>query len=273
MVSREHGTRTGHVRKIDYDQAVIEGLGAQLDEVKNQYYLSLLGEEGRGIYVRPVGSDAPTEITRAFVIFKQSEPTGTEFDLPCVLVSCDDFSPVTSRIFGLSEAYRVPAPGAKPVGIGDSLGWSHYEVKPQEQPYDFTYTIECWSRYRMVAQILLQMVMAKYSMQGQITVYDTLGVDRVYHAYQEGTADLTEVNSMVDRICGYSVTIRIEGELTLDRTPITAPSFTGPTIPGGAGAAGAAGGAAGGGGVDPGPGGLIGDGLPTRRITLTGDEE
>jgi hypothetical protein len=272
VTSREHGERTGSVRKIDYDQAVVEGLGAILDKGKEKYYLSLVDASGRGIFIKPEGSDAPVEVTRALVDYKQTEPTRDKFNLPAVLVMCDDMSPSTERLYSITEGYRVPAPGALPVAVGYALGWSHYEVKNQERPYDFSYTIECWSRYRTVAQILLQIIMARFPLQGSIRVVDTLGVERIYPAYQEGTADLTEVNSMVDRICGFSVTIRIEGELTLDRGPVIVPGFVGNTVPGGAGAAGAAAGAAGG-GIDPGPGGLIGDGLPTRRVTVMGSEE
>lgn len=272
ITSREHGSRTGSVRKIDFDQGIVEGLGAILDEVKNKYYLPLVDSQGRGIFVRPEGSDAPVEITKALVDFKQSEPTRDRFVVPAVLIQCDDMSPAPTRLFSPTEAYRIPAEGAVPVGVNGMLGWSSYEYKEQEWPYDFTYTVECWSRYRTVAQILLQMVMSKFPPQTSLRVVDTLGVERIYPAYMEATSDLTEIQSMIDRLCGYSMTLRVEGELTLNRGPQIASSFLGSTIPGGQGAAGGAAGA-GGGPIDPGPGGLIGDGLTTRRVTMMGSEE
>lgn len=272
ITSREHGGRTGSVRKIDFDQGVVEGIGAILDEVKNKYYLPLVDANGRGIFIRPEGSDAPIEITKALVDFKQPEPTRDRFVVPAILVQCDDMTPATARIQSPTEAYRIPADGAIRVAVDGMLGWSHYEYKEQEWPYDFTYTIECWSRYRTVAQILLQMVMARFPLQTSLRIVDTLGVERVYPAYQEATSDLTEIQSMVDRLCGYSMTLRVEGELTLNRGAQVAPGFVGQTVPGGAGAAGAAGGA-GGGPIDPGPDGLIGDGLPIRRVTVMGSEE
>ena len=273
MPSLEFGHRTGNIDLLDYDQAVVEGLGAVLDTEKNQYWLSLVDENGDGVYVRPEGSDAPIEITKALVRFKQAEPTRDEWDLPCILALRDDFTPATAREWSPTTSYRVPAPGAKPVVINGQLGWTAYETKPKEAPYDFTYTIECWSRYRTVAQVLLQIAMSRYPLFGAITVTDGLGVERTYHAFQEGTADLTEINSMVDRVCGFSLSVRIEGEMTLERTPIIVPSFTGPTVP-----------------YDPnnpgnpfepgnptepnpGPGGLYGDGQPTKRVTAIGSDE
>jgi len=274
MPSREFGHRTGNIDLLDYDQAVVEGLGAVMDTEKNQYWLSLADKNGNGIFVKPGGgTEAPIEITRAQVRFKQAEPARDEWDLPCVLVLRDDFTPAQARLMGITESYRVPAEGATPVVIGGSLGWTAYETKPQEDPYDFTYTIECWSRYRTVAQVLLQIALARYPLFGKVTVTDGLGVERTYHAYQEGTADLTEINSMVDRVCGFSLSVRIEGEMTLGNTPIITPGFTGPTVP-----------------YDPnnpgnpfepgnptepnpGPGGLYGDGQPAKRVTAIGSDE
>lgn len=274
MPSREFGHRTGHVDFLDYDQGVVEGLGAELDLEKNQYWLPI-----EGIFVRPEGSDAPTEITKALVRMKQAEPTRDEWNLPSILVIRDDATPVSAREWSPTESYRLPAPGSTRVVVGGSIGWTAYEVKPRENPYDFTYTIECWSRYRTVAQVLLQIVLARYPLYGKVTVVDGLGVERVYDAFQEGTADLTEINSMVDRVCGFSVSVRIEGELTGDRVPVIVPGFTGSTVPNDPANPGNPfdpnnpanpGDPA---NPDPGPGGLYGDGQPTKRLTATGRDE
>lgn len=271
MTAREHGSRTGHIRKIDYDQAVVEGVGAILDdEEKNKYYLPLTDANGRGIFIRPPGSDAPIEVRKAHVCFRASEPTWTEFEVPALIIQCDDISPALQRMQSPTEAYRIPAEGAVPVAVGDVLGWNRYETKPQEEPWDFTYTIECWSRYRAMAQVLLQIVMSRYPIQGSIRVEDSLGVERVYPAYVESTSDLTEIQSMVDRLCGYSVSLRIEGELTNSRVPEIQTGFVGQTVPGGSGVP--SGGGNSGDGIDPGPGGLIGDGQPTKRVTVQGRE-
>jgi len=285
---RIFGVRTGHVDLLHYDQAIVEGLGAQLDEIKNQYWLSLKSENGRGIFIRPVGSDAPKEITKALVVYKQSEPSHTEFDIPAILINRDDLSPARDRLVSIAEAYRLPAEGAQQVVIDGYVGWTLYETKEQEEPYDFTYTFECWSRYRTVAQMLLQKVMVKYPLNGRLRVVDSIGNERVYHTFQEGTADLIQVNSFVDRLCGFSLTIRVEGELTNSKVPIVVPGFVGTTIPDG-GTAGGTGDGPGtgppgpvdpegtgeqplpGGGIDPNA--LSGDGQPAKRVTAMREDE
>ena len=112
-------------------------------------------------------------------------------------------------------------------------------------------------------------MMAAFPPRGTLQVLATeeagrnVECDRTYLFFQQGIADLTEVNSMVERVPGYSLTIRVEGELTTDQIPITIPAFTGSqttTPPSGEDA-------------DPNlpPGGLYGNGLPNVRATLLED--
>jgi hypothetical protein len=270
------GERTGYLDPLDYDLGVAASLGALHDEEKNQLYLPLTDPCGKSIYIQPEGSDAPEPITRALVVFKQSEPTHTEWDLPAVLIQRDDVTFTEQREWSPTLQYRLPAEGSTPISIGDRVGYDCYETKEKEWPHDFTYTIECWARHRVAAQILWTMVMRTFPPRTTVTVRDGRGVERVYHAFTEGTADLTEINSLVDRVIGYSLTLRIEGELTLDRVERVGKSFTGETRP-----------PDGGGGVgpgdpsgpydpdnpDPGDGGLYGEGLPCRRVTMYGSDE
>ena len=146
MTSREFGHRTGHIDLLDYDQAMVERIGAILDPAKNSYLLDLVDEAGNGIYVRPPGSDAPTEVRKAVVRYKQAEMAREEMDLPCILFVRDDFTFAEAREWSQTEQYRLPAPGAQPIAIGPCLGWTSYETKPKEWPFDLTYTIELWSR-------------------------------------------------------------------------------------------------------------------------------
>jgi len=268
------GERTGYLDPLDFDLGVAASLGAVTDPAKNQLYLPLTDACGKSFYIQPEGSEAPAPITRAFVVFKQSEPTHTEWDLPSVLISRDDVSFAENREWSPTAQYRVPAPGATPISIGDTVGYDCFETKEKEWPHDFTYTIECWARKRVIAQILWTMIMRTFPPRTTVAVLDGLGVRRDYHAFTEGTADLTEINSLVDRVVGYSLTLRIEGELTLNRVERIGKSFTGETRP-----------PVGGGGPgdptgpydpdnpDPGSGGLYGDGLPCRRVTMYGSDE
>lgn len=284
MTSREFGERTGHIDLIDYNLAVARGLGAQYDDVKGQYFLPLTDEQGNPIFIQPEGSDASEQITRALVVYKQSEPTHTEFDLPAVLIARDDWSWAEQREWSPNTPqYRVPAEGAKRVSAGGCLGWDCYETRERDWQADLTYTIEVWARKRLTAEVLHQMVLRRFPPRGSLTVTDGLGVERVYHTFFEGTADLTEINSLVDRICGFSVNFRVEGELSFDRVPTVERVFIGTPLPPGVGPGdpgfppgfpgGGDPGDPNGGYPDPGPGGIYADGQPCKRVTAYGGDE
>ena len=252
----QFGMKTGHVDIIDWDKAIIIGFGAQWDITKNEWYLPI-----SPLYVET--PDGPREITKARVVYKRPEPTQIEFDLPEIAVNRDDILPATSRQQSTTMQYRLPAESAVPVSVNGDIGWTTYETKDQERPYDLLYTIECWSRYRAVAIMLLQMILARYPIFGSVKLTDSLGCVRTYKTIQSGIADLTEVNSLVDRVCGYSVTIRAEAELTLDRIPEFQTAFTGnqtTTPPLGPPAQGP--------NPDLPPGGIYGDGYATTRVTV-----
>lgn len=249
MSSNEFGMRNGHLDLLDWDRAVVDHICSGYDADKNQHFLDL-----NGLYI----GDDPIE--RALVVYKRPEPTQVEMDLPMIALSRDDISTAESRLYTIAQQYRLPAAGATPVSARGCLGYTEYEQKEQERPYDLMYTIECWSRYRTVAQMLLLMVMAKFPLKGSITVTDSLGCARVYAAYQEGTSDLTEVISLVDRVVGYALTVRLEGELTLDRMPQEFQAFIGETSPTPVNPD----------DPDPGPGGIYADGLPDITIDNIG---
>lgn len=255
----QFGMKTGHIDVLDWDKAIALGLGGLHDSVKNEWYLPI-----NPLYIEDP-QNGPVEITKALVTFKKPEPTQVEFNLPEIAIIRDDLIPDPSRLYSPTVQYRVPCEGATPVSINGMLGWTSYETKDKEQPYDLVYTIECWSRYRTVAIMLWQMMLAAYPMKGSVNVTDALGCVRTYLVTQEGTADLTEVTSLVDRVCGYSLTVRAEAELTLNKTPTCEDAFTGgqtPTPPPGTP-------------VDPNlpPGGLYGDGLATTRVTVMENEK
>jgi len=222
----QFGMRTGHVDLIDWDKAVTVKTGALLDEEQSEWYLPL------GFYIED-SSKGPVAVDRALVVFKRPEPTQVKHEVPEIAIIRDDIDPDERRLFSPTTQYRLPAPGAAPVSVGGMLGFNCYETKDKEQPYYLTYTIECWARYRTVAQFLLQKMMAAFPIRGTLDLLATEEAGRnveclrTYLFFQEGIADLTEVNSMVERIPGYSLTIRVEAELTLDKVPSIEPAFTG----------------------------------------------
>ena len=282
----EFGERTGSVDFIDWDEAMLRGIGAVPDTYKNEWYLPL-----EGIFVQIEGRQEP--IDRALVVFKRPEPTNITATLPMIAVIRDSVSPAEQRLQTQTVSYRLPAEGASQVSAGGQLGWTQYETKDFEQPYEFFYTFECWARFRTVAQMLLSMAMKRFPHRGEVTVIDGLANERVYPVYQQGVTDLTDVSSLVERIPGYALSVKAEAELTLDREPIVVTAFTGSQStspfpgtgsgdgyqlvpgPGGYGLvpADANGIPLAGGGLvdpDPGPGGLFGTGNPIIRTGVYG---
>lgn len=242
--SREHGERSGSVDLLDWDIAAWTTIGGLLDVEKEVLYMPL-GFMTEKVNPDPACNDL-VEVDRAKIMFKKPEPTHMEFDLPLIAISRDDLSPATDRIYPITEQYRIPAEGATRISACGNLGWSHYESRPQSEPYDFTYTYECWARDRTVAQMIFQILMARLPpLRGSMIVVDSIDCRRVYSFTQESTSDLTEVSSLVDRVPGFSVTIRVKGDLTF-REPIISTAVTGPTqeLPINSGD------------PDPGPGGL-----------------
>lgn len=258
----EHGKKTGSLDFPDWDIGIARGLGALWDDTEHQWYLPI------DLRVQHDGQFEP--ITRVPVVVKRPEPTNLNFVLPQIVISMDNVVPAPSRRLSEGvEAFRVPAPGATRVSAGGQLGWSEYETKGNEKPYDLSYTIECWARYRSMALMLVQIAMAKFEDTGRVTVIDSLGVERIYAAYQQGVTDLTQLGSMVDRVPGYALSLKVEGELTLNKESFTLRAFTGSlsNIP----PTGSGGGSGNGTVPDPGPGGLYGTGKPIIRTGIVED--
>lgn len=269
------GHKIGDLDFFDWDKAIARGIGAVEDKVKKEWFIPL-----DMVVRRPGEADVP--VPRALVVFKRPEPTNINFQLPEITIIRDNAVPAPNRLSSQGNAqYRIPAPGAVRVSAGGRLGWSAYEMKPKADPYDLTYTIECWTRSRSLSQILLQIVMAKYPQRGTVTVTDSIKNDGVYAVYQQGTADLTQLGSMVDRVPAFSVSIKVEAELTLGQRSFTVAAFTGATssspIPGindsasGNGQSGDSS-VAGDDTPNPGSGGLYGTGLPIIRVGIVEDD-
>lgn len=263
----QFGMRNGHVDLIDFDLAILRQTGAVYDEVQNEWYLPI------NYVIRDDAKGGHVALDRALVVYKRPEPTQVEHKVPQIALLCDDIDFDAGRLYSPTTQYRLPAAGSTPLSIAGMLGFDQYETKDKEQPYNLTYSIEVWCRYKVPAMMLLQTMMKRFPPRGTITVSATeeadrnVKCDRTYLFFQEGVADITELNSMVERIPGYSLTIRVEAELTLDREPYTVNAFTGTSS------------------VDPIPGnpdfpdgnpdlpsnGLYADGRASVRVTLLED--
>lgn len=224
--SREHGMRNGIVDLTDWDGAVILHVCGEVSQTKNEIYTPL----GFLVEVADPNTNQMLVIDKARVLYKRPEPTHFEFDLPLIAIVRDDISFASDRLYAPGESYRVPAEGATRVSAGGVLGWSNYETKPFEHPYDLTYTVEVWARHKITAQQMLQIILSKVGgLNNIIKIVDSAGCERSYLIKESSMADLTQVNSLVDRVCGFSISFIIEGELTLGVTPTVGTAVTGPT--------------------------------------------
>lgn len=275
MANLLFGTRNGNVDLLDLDTAMALNFGAKFDPIKKQFFYDLQLSNG-----------SESKVEKVMVVYKRPEPTEVSFVLPAIIITRDSIVPAWDRLTSPAIEYQVPAPGSVRVSAGGQLGYSSYERKPQAQPYDISYTFECWARYREVAQIMLMKLMVAYPLQdGKVTIYDSLGVSKTYTVLQQNTADLTQISSMVERIPGFSLILKVQTELTLDRIPSVTRPFTGATssspIPGISDAGNSHPGDVpfgdtenGGWGPSPNQNGagLYGTGLPILRVGLTNPE-
>jgi hypothetical protein len=218
----QFGHEIGDLRLEHWDQAVARGFGAQHDSEKNQWFLPLDFEIilDNGVH---------TPVDKALVVFKKSEPTSIDMVLPEITITRDNNIADEARILSPTMQYRLPGEGATRVSASGQLGWTSYKTKDKAEPVDLTYTIECWSRYRYVAQQLHEMITEKYPIRSALDVVDSIGNHGKYLVTQVGTSDLTQLTSMTDRISGFSLTIKCEAELTRDKIGMTLPAMTGLT--------------------------------------------
>lgn len=181
----------------------------------------------------PVGQDPKNPQNRARVIMKDPEQP-TQWNLfPRVVVARDSVTFAPERWHPITEEYRIEAPGSQQVTVpywtkenptGTKTGPTGNEVKVQAWPYDLTYTVECWHRFREWATHMVFQVMTRLEPYGSLFLTDSLGEVRSYDVFMEsGPTDLTEVLSLTDRGVGYSLTWRVTGELDLE-APITQPT-------------------------------------------------
>lgn len=109
-------------------------------------------------------------------------------------------------------------------------GFSSYQAQIQPFPYDIPYTISCFDRYENLVQPILKYILRSFPPLGKLFVSDSLGLPRTYEAYQEGSiANLQELIDPVQRVRGYALSIRVEGELDL-ADPYTTSAVSGITL-------------------------------------------
>lgn len=229
----EGRARTGFVNLRSFDEGVVETLGAKIDADLQNYFLDLEP-------VETVGFDPPE--TSPFhrgiveprpglpgipVTFALPEDVFEKYSIPVILVRREGLDPAMQRWHPGSLQYRAPGRGAHPVQYQASStsevkeGFDRAEQVDQAAPFDLLYTINVVARNRGAPGILnqanrlLDHVLRIYPPYCRVLVKDSVGDLRSYEAFMEGTSPLDEVADVTDRVIGFAVSLRIEGELDL----------------------------------------------------------
>ena len=200
-------SKTGQVFLRNFDQGVMDTMGAvAAPELATTLKIPTLCYK---LTVAGVANPIP-------VFFTQPEQAYKVSIYPCITINRDEFVPAMQRWMGVGQLeYRTGVSGTQTV-INGREGFLVYESKVQAIPFDFTYTISALDRTEVEAQMILQKLLRIFQPVGKLAVKDSLGLQRTYSSYLEGAvANLQEIIDPVNRVRGYAITIRVEGELDL----------------------------------------------------------
>jgi len=210
--------RTGTVTLRDFDLGVVQTMGGVVDKGASgnvDYFLKLSDVDG------PPGDPGVP------IIFSHPEDVFAKKRFPCVIVQRDSLNPAMSRWQGpLQTQYRTAAVSASKFSVtapdGTVLtGFTKAESLKQAIPYDIGYTISIYStgrdaQDRLHASRIFSAISRIYQPYCLVIVNDSVQDVRSYQAYMEGIAPLDDVLNVSERIIGFALTLRVEGELDFD---------------------------------------------------------
>lgn len=226
-------SRTGDVWLEDFDVGLVETLGGVV--VGKDYYINVAGvpptpwttdRDAEAITFAQVGDRMPG----IMVTFASPDDRIVPFVYPVIVVRRESIDPAPQRWPANYLKYRAPADGASQVqvqfynqdGSQTTLsGYDKYEEQRGGHPYDITYMISVLAdgeRAETYAQMMLKHVLRVYPPRNGrgVRVKDSIGDTRLYEVFSEGPATLREALDLVDHQAGYSINVRVEGELDLN---------------------------------------------------------
>jgi len=204
-----HDGRTGTVFLEDFDTGLVTTFGAVLKTI------ILDGEEVQDYAVQIPNVTGPDEYDGLVpVIFQDPEDVFQTGYLPHIAVSRSSIAPAMQRWHPSGRAYQVAAKVAQTVTAQNGeIGPTLNEYKGFAIPYDITYDIHMRGRLRQQANNMLRYIGSYYWAYGNLYFIDNIGDERGYVAYQESIDNLDEVVEFSDRTIGFTISIRVEGEL------------------------------------------------------------
>ena len=221
----EGRARGGVVSLRDFDQGVVETLGATI--IHDNYWLQV------------EGIDPPPGSPGVPVTFSYPEDVYEKYKLPVLMVRRDDISPAMQRWHPGTLQYRAPAveglPAATQLHGVTVTGSDRYEEQQQAVPFDLMYSLQISARYRGALRSrnhlnrLLDFVLRVYPPYCLVVVKDSIQSIRTYEAFMEGISPMDDVADVADRTLGFTITLRVEGELDL-HDPVVYRAVTQPAV-------------------------------------------
>lgn len=233
----EGRARTGFVNVRSFNRGVIETLGAVSSVVDEEehYFLTLAPVETVGFDPATKspfnrGSVAPRPgLPGIPVTFSDPESVFKKYSLPAILVRLEGLDPAMQRWHPGLLQYRAPGRGALVTQYQSTptsaaiTGFDRVEQVDQAPPYDLVYSINVVAPKRGgglgvgFADRMLDHVLRTYPAYCEVKVKDSIGDLRSYESFMDGVSLLDSVDGIADRVVGFSVSLRIEGELdTID---------------------------------------------------------
>ena len=209
----------GIVTLRDFDAGVIETLKA-VPTKEN-------GINGYFIPYETIGVEAPPGLPGIPVVFAYPEDQFQRYKLPMIVVRRDSMEAAMQRWHPGATQFRAPAKNADPLTVGANIGYTKMNSRPQAVPYDLLYTIIIVSKYRgggeksntaPIAHLnaLLWHVQKIYPPYSKVYVKDSTGDYRSYSVFVDNITSSDESIAVADRVVGFEMPIRIEGELDLN---------------------------------------------------------
>lgn len=202
------GERSGEVGVKDFDRAILDMLGPE----------KRVGPKEEPVRFLKVPTAAPEINDEVSVTMVAPEQVLTFDILPVIIVTRESIAPALSRWTPENLQYRVPAQGAQIKTLGDQdlgvcKGWDMLESVPAAFPFDFSYSIGIYSRYRWAADKILRRVIRKIRPYFTLSVLDSLGDLREYQATSSDISDVSELTDVADRVVGFMLSPTVQGEL------------------------------------------------------------
>jgi hypothetical protein len=224
---RAEGRRqNGTVTLRDFDRGIVETLGGEVwysptskdPDVECDPALKKLGIFPN-YFVQVEGVSPPAGLPGVPVTWSFPEDLFERYQMPVFWVSRESLDPAMNRWHPGSRQYRAPSKGALPVVSGDLSGWSSFDDRQQAVPYDLAYVLNIENRQeaatRNNANVMFMYAIRRFQPYAKIGLFDSIGDIRTYDCFFESSSNLDETQDVTKRKIGFTLNLRVEGELDL----------------------------------------------------------